>query len=157
MGLLENSSDLSSEKELGRGKRKRCCALPSDYESERSGSSNSTGSDGDYLSPRPPTPPQMQKHAGTKTFSLANKNILQCWWATLSVTAIFLQIFFSWHFPCSCSSIPWANFLCFGVLANLQLQFLYAVTPTPVFHNYACKFSSGRPSTIFASAAELHR
>ncbi|CAN7946218.1 unnamed protein product, partial [Ixodes pacificus] len=60
MGVLEYGSDLNSEKELGRGKRKRRCALPSDYESDQSGSSDSTGSDGDYL---PPRPPQMRKHA----------------------------------------------------------------------------------------------
>ncbi|CAN7941129.1 unnamed protein product [Ixodes hexagonus] len=64
MGLLEYSSDLNSEKELGRGKRKRRCALSSDYESERGSSSDRTGGDCDYLPPRPPTPTQMQKHAG---------------------------------------------------------------------------------------------
>lgn len=72
MGVLEYGSDLNSEKELGRGKRKRRCALPSDYESDQGGSSDSTGSDGDYLPPRPPTPPQMQKHAGMKTRIFCN-------------------------------------------------------------------------------------
>ncbi|XP_077544843.1 uncharacterized protein LOC144158044 [Haemaphysalis longicornis] len=65
---LEYTSDATSERELGRGKRKRRSTVPSDCDSRSS--SNSSGSDTEYVPPKPPTPPLLKKKS--VTFSSAS-------------------------------------------------------------------------------------
>ncbi|XP_077561351.1 uncharacterized protein LOC144176636 isoform X2 [Haemaphysalis longicornis] len=59
---LQYSSDANSERELGRGKRKRRPAVMSDYDDESPNRSDTTASDEeDYVPPKPPTPPALPK------------------------------------------------------------------------------------------------
>ncbi|XP_049272197.1 uncharacterized protein LOC119393412 isoform X3 [Rhipicephalus sanguineus] len=65
---LQYSSDVNNERELGRGKRQRRPVLPSDYDDEAPGSSDSV-TDDEYLPPKPPTPPQRQVKAAKHSVS----------------------------------------------------------------------------------------
>lgn len=66
---LQYSSDANSEKELGRGKRKRRPAVMSDYDDESPARSDITASDDEeYVPPKPPTPPALPKRTSTASY-----------------------------------------------------------------------------------------